>query len=104
MEITRLPGKMEDIEIEDLVAPFKPDACLFFEANDETKSREARVTFTSKAVAIRCTTKLHKSRVNSLLKLARKPNSPGIQLHARITNLDLSKHGFRLFSGPGLAG
>merc|ERR1712000_547895 len=93
IEITRLPGKMEDSEIQDLVNKFKPNACLFFEPDEITKQREARITFESRKSAIQCSTKLHKSRVNSIYKLCKKPNSPGIQISAKIVNLDISKEG-----------
>ena len=93
VEVTRLPGRMEDFEIEDLVSKYSPDATLLFDVDETTKTRECRLTFESKDKAVRCTTKLHKRRVNSLSKLAKKPDSPGIQILAKIVNLDLKKEG-----------
>ena len=93
VEVTRLPGRMEDFEIEELLAPFNADASLLFEADEITKFREARLTFESKEKAVKCTAKLHKKKVNSMAKLAKKPDSPGIQIFAKIVNLDLKKEG-----------
>merc|ERR1712168_215904 len=89
VELTRLPGKMEDSEIDLLVNKFKPDAAFYFDADEDTKMREARISFNDRKMAIKCTTKLHKSRVNSIYKLCKKPNSVGIQINAKIINLDL---------------
>ena len=92
IEITRLPGRMEDGEIEILLAPYKPDAAFFYDCDEQSQFREARVTFASRKMAVRCCAKLHKSKVNSLAKLTKKPNATGIQIHAKILNLDIENN------------
>ena len=63
VELTRLPGKMDDTEIEELFKKFNPSACFFYDPDEETKQREARACFADRHVAIKCCTKLHKKRV-----------------------------------------
>lgn len=88
LELSRLPGKLTDDEIYDLVSKFNPEACIYFEEDTQTKQREARISFVERKQAIKCCTFLHKKRVNSLAKLCKKPNSTGIQISAKILNLE----------------
>jgi len=92
IEISRLPGRMEDAEIEILLASYKPDAAFFYECEENSQFREARVTFASRKQAVKCCARLHKSRVASLAKLEKKPKSLGVQIHAKIINLDIENN------------